>query len=148
MYTFEIIVGTTLGSAEYAADHLSEKLSGDGFTARIHLDPQLADLPLHNNSAWIVCTATHGAGDYPENIRPLVQQLQQHPDLSQVSYSVIALGSKSYDQFCNAGHMIDQQLSQLNAKKMATTLEICTQETPIPEDAIDEWYQEWLKNWL
>lgn len=149
MYTFEILVGTTLGSAEYAADHLAEKLIDQGFQVNIHLDPNLTELPINNNHPWIICTATHGAGDPPENIAPFTQQLQlTNADLSQVTYSVIALGSKSYDQFCNAGRMIDRQLAQRKANKVAPNLEICTLETPIPEDAIDEWYPHWLNNWL
>lgn len=149
MYTFELIVGTTLGSAEYTADHLAEKLIDQGFKANIHLDPNLDSLPIDSNHPWIICTATHGAGDYPENIAPFALQLQQaKPDLSLIQYCVIALGSKSYDQFCYAGHMIDRQLTQLHAKKVAETVEICTLETPIPEDAIDEWYPQWLNNWL
>ena len=149
MHTFEIIVGTTLGSAEYVADHLAEKLVDQGFQVNIHLDPQLKDLPINKNNPWIICTATHGAGDFPENIAPLAQQLAtDSPDLSAVKYSIVALGSKAYDQFCNAGHMIDRQLAQLNAEKVAITLEICTLETPIPEDAIDGWFPEWSKNWL
>jgi MioC protein len=149
MYTFEIIVGTTLGAAEYVADHLAEKLVEQGFKANIHLDPQLKNLPINKNNPWIICTATHGAGDYPENIAPLARQLAQNsPDLQAVKYSVVALGSKSYDQFCKAGHMIDRQLAKLNAEKVAITLEICTLETPIPENAIDDWYPEWANNWL
>ncbi|MFT5807084.1 MAG: MioC protein [Moritella dasanensis] len=149
MYTFEIIVGTTLGSAEYAADHLAEKLIDQGFQVNIHLDPKLESLPIDSKHAWIICTATHGAGDYPDNIAPFALQLQQSsPDLSLIEYSVIALGSKSYDQFCHAGHMIDLQLAKLNAKKVAETFEICSVETQIPEDAIDGWYQQWVNNWL
>jgi len=149
MYTFEIIVGTTLGSAEYVADHLAEKLVDQGFQANIHLNPKLEDIVIDQNNPWIICTATHGAGDYPENIVPFTQQLtQSRPDLSAVKYSVVALGSKSYDQFCQAGHMIDRQLAELSAEKVAITLEICTLETPIPEDAIDAWYPNWSNNWL
>jgi len=149
MYTFEIIVGTTLGSAEYVADHLAEKLAVQGFQSNIHLNPKLEDIVIDKNNPWIICTATHGAGDFPENIIPFTQQLtQSRPDLSAVKYSVVALGSKSYDQFCKAGHMIDRQLAELNAEKVAITLEICTLETPIPEDAIDDWYPDWAKNWL
>lgn len=149
MHNFEIIVGTTLGSAEYAADHLAEQLEKHDFGANIHLTPSLSELLASNNNHWIICTATHGAGEFPENIAPFVAELtQQQPDLSAINYSIIALGSKSYDQFCNAGHTIDRQLAALNATKTADILEICTVETPIPEDAIDVWLPNWLKNWL
>jgi MioC protein len=149
MYKFEIIVGTTLGSAEDAADHLAGKLIEDGFQTNIHLEPKLEDLPVTKDSVWIMCTATHGAGDYPENIAALALQLRDiAPDLASIKYSVIALGSKSYDQFCNAGRMIDRQLQQLHAEKVAETLEICTLETPVPEEAIDEWFTKWRNNWL
>jgi len=149
LHNFEIIVGTTLGSSEYAADHLQEHLEKQGFNASIHLTPSLAELLNTGNKNWIICTATHGAGEFPENIVPFVTELtQKQPDLTGINYTIIALGSKSYDQFCNAGHTIDRQLAELNAQKIAVILEICTVEIPIPEDAIDEWLPNWLKNWL
>jgi len=130
-------------------DHLAVKLIDQGFQVNLHLDPKLENLPNDNQHAWIICTATYGAGDYPDNIAPFALQLQQlNPDLNRIRYSVIALGSKSYDQFCNAGHMIDRQLAKLSAKKVSETVEICTLETQIPEDAIDAWYPKWVSNWL
>lgn len=149
MHNFEILVGTTLGSSEYVADHLADHLEKQGFSANIHLTPSLSELLNSKNNNWIICTATHGAGDFPDNIMPFVTELTtQQPDLAEINYTIIALGSKSYDQFCNAGHMIDRQLAALKAQKTADILEICTLETPIPEDAVDQWIPNWLKNWL
>lgn len=148
MQKFELLVGTTLGSAEYATDHIEEKLKEAGFETQIHLKPKLDDLSLSENTTWLICTSTHGAGDFPENIAPFSQELtDKQPDLASISYSVIALGSKSYDQFCNAGHTIDRQLAALNATKIGKTLEICAIENPIPEDAIDEWFPIYLSEW-
>ncbi len=149
MYAFEILVGSTLGSAEYAADHLAEKLENAGFTATVHTHPSLKDIEFTANTVVVPCLATHGAGDYPDNFKAFAEALiSTAPDLQQIKYSVIALGSKSYDQFCNAGRMIDRHFADLKAEKVGERLEICTQETPIPEDAIDVWFQDWVKNWL
>ena len=88
-------------------------------------------------------TSTHGAGDFPDNIQPLINALtQQSPDLSAIRYAVIALGDSSYDTFCSAGKSVHSQLKILGAQPISDCFTIDVLETPVPEDAAEEWFSE------
>ncbi|MDO6685834.1 MULTISPECIES: FMN-binding protein MioC [unclassified Agarivorans] len=137
----EIIVGSTLGSAEYVADEL-EALLKDDHQVKIHLNAEFSEL---NPSAfWLICSSTHGAGDVPDNLQPFFQHLlEQQPDLSTVSYSVVAIGSSSYDTFCGAGKNLDQQMKKLGAKSLKPRLEIDVDLEPVPEEPAALWLKSW-----
>jgi len=98
----EILVGSQMGAAEYAAEQVAETLEKAGYEVKLHLTPDLTLITRH--SIWLVVTSTYGAGDLPDNIQPFVDQLaQDQTDLTTVSYAVITLGDSSYDTFCLAG---------------------------------------------
>ena len=63
-----IITGSTLGGAEYVADHLESCLTAKGFEVELFNNAQLADI--QSQSILIVVTSTHGAGELPDNIKP------------------------------------------------------------------------------
>jgi len=148
MKKIEILVGSTLGAAEYVADHLQEKLAADNIQSNIHLHPQIDDLLKEPNSFWLICTSTHGAGEPPENIKEFYQSLTTGPALSgkDKEFVVVALGSKDYDQFCEAGKNFQRILIDLGAKEVGSSLFIDTIQDPIPEDRVDLWYPEWFKS--
>ena len=64
MADITLISGSTLGGAEYVAEHLAEKLEDVGFTTETLHGPLLEDLSLQGT--WLIVTSTHGAGDRPE----------------------------------------------------------------------------------
>ncbi|WP_432455273.1 MULTISPECIES: FMN-binding protein MioC [unclassified Agarivorans] len=137
----EIIVGSTLGSAEYVADEL-EALLSEQHKVIIHLNAEFSELKPH--ALWLICSSTHGAGDIPDNLQPFYQYLlEQQPDLSEISYAVIAIGSRSYDTFCGAGKELDQQLEKLGAKRLKDRLEIDVDVDPVPEEPAVEWLNCW-----
>ena len=50
------------------------------------------DLP--TDGVWLVITS-HGAGDLPDNLQPLYDELQeQQPDLSNVRFGAVGIGSR------------------------------------------------------
>ena len=65
MADITLISGSTLGGAEYVAEHLAEKLEEAGFTTETLHGPLLEDLPA--SGIWLVISSTHGAGDIPDN---------------------------------------------------------------------------------
>ncbi len=133
----EIIVGSTLGTAEYVADELQAKLC-DQHQVQIHLNADIKQL--NTNAIWFICSSTHGAGDVPDNLQPFYQSLlEQKPDLSSLRYLVIAIGSKSYDSFCQAGKDLDHLLAQLGATPLVERLEIDVDTDPVPEEPAIEW---------
>lgn len=142
MKPLHFIVGTMLGSSEYVTDHL-ETLIPDTYDITQHLIPNLNDFDLSLPQTWIICTSTHGAGDFPDNIQEFVQQLSTISSLSNISYTVCALGDTNYDTFCNAGRTIDKKLTDLGAKSLATIALIDVSLGEIPEDTAQLWFENW-----
>ncbi|WP_426578494.1 FMN-binding protein MioC [Xenorhabdus stockiae] len=144
MSTITLISGSTMGSAEYVAEHMAEILDNLGFSTEILHGPSLDDLPL--NGLWIVVTSTHGAGDLPENLQPLADEIaQQKPDLSLVTFGSVGIGSSEYDTFCGAIRSLEQLLEDQQAKRIGDRLEIDILQHEIPEDPAEEWVKEWAK---
>lgn len=143
MADITLISGSTLGSAEYVAEHLAEKLEEAGFTTETLHGPELDELTL--SGMWLIVTSTHGAGDLPDNLQPLLEQIeQQKPDLSQVSFGAVGLGSSEYDTFCGAIRRLDQQLIVHGAKRLGDILEIDVIQHEIPEDPAEVWVKNWI----
>lgn len=142
MADITLISGSTLGSAEYVADHLAQQLEDAGLTTEILHGPRLAQLPL--SGTWLMISSTHGAGDLPENIQPLFDEMHtQRPNLSAVRYGAIGLGSREYDTFCGAIEKIDVLLNTLGATRLGETLKINVLEHEIPEDPAEIWLGSW-----
>jgi MioC protein len=134
----EILVGSQMGAAEYAAEQVAETLVQAGYEVRLHLTPDIEQLT--RNSIWLVITSTYGAGDLPDNIQPFADQLaQEQGDLTTVSYAVITLGDSSYDTFCLAGRKIETLLAAKHAKPLGIHLDIDVQQGELPEDQALAW---------
>ncbi|AIQ99183.1 FMN-binding protein MioC [Pluralibacter gergoviae] len=146
MADITLISGSTLGGAEYVAEHLAEKLEEAGFSTDVQHGPLLEDLTA--SGIWLLVSSTHGAGDIPENLLPLYEALQeQKPDLSAVRFGSVGIGSREYDTFCGAIDKIDAELLACGAKQVGETLKINVLEHDIPEDPAEIWLGSW-KNLL
>ena len=65
-----------MGSAEYVAEQLSYALNSLGITTQLHDQPEFSDID-QQNTIWLICTSTYGAGDYPENFISFVEDVTQ-----------------------------------------------------------------------
>ncbi|GKX61124.1 FMN-binding protein MioC [Leminorella grimontii] len=140
-----LISGSTLGGAEYVAEHLEEKLTQAGFSTEVLHGAELDELS--NEGIWLIVTSTHGAGELPDNIQPLFEQIEeQQPDLSRVAYGAVGLGSKEYDTFCGGIKTVDRILQDKAAKRIGSRLEIDVTEHEIPEDPAEVWLDLWLND--
>ncbi|WP_312984974.1 FMN-binding protein MioC [Atlantibacter sp.] len=146
MAEITLISGSTLGSAEYVAEHLAEKLEEAGFTTDTQHGPMLEDLQA--DGVWLIVTSTHGAGDVPDNLEPFYTAIkEQHPDLSNVRYGAVGIGSREYDTFCGAIEKIDTLMTECGAKRIGDLLKINVHDHEIPEDPAEIWLGSW-KNLL
>ncbi|MFP3353204.1 FMN-binding protein MioC [Pseudoalteromonas sp. SIMBA_153] len=143
MSSVNIIVGSQMGSAEYVAEQLSDALNNQGINSQLHDQPEFNEID-QQNTIWLVCTSTYGAGDYPDNLISFVEQVSQVDDLSHLKYSVIALGDTSYDTYNLAGRNVDTLLSQKGAVKVAQRLELNILDEALPEDTALAWLDSWI----
>ncbi|MEY8712472.1 FMN-binding protein MioC [Mangrovibacter phragmitis] len=146
MAEITLITGSTLGSAEYVAEHLASLLDADGFTTRTLHGPELE--ALNQSGYWLVVTSTHGAGDLPDNLQPLYDAIEAgKPDLSGVQFGAIGIGSREYDTFCEAIDKLSSLLQACGARRLGEPLKINILDHEIPEDPAEEWLLSW-KNLL
>ncbi|MGB9096007.1 FMN-binding protein MioC [Erwinia sp.] len=146
MADITLITGSTLGSAEYVAELLAEKLEDAGFSTELLHGPELEELS--TEGTWLVVCSTHGAGDLPDNLQPLFDELsEKKPDLSQLRYGAVGIGNREYDLFCGAIEKIDELLISCGAQRIGDRLDIDVLEHEIPEDPAEVWVESW-KNLL
>ena len=144
MATILILVGTESGNAQMVADALQPVLATAGHAVDVtDKAATAADLVAHD--VLLVVCATHGSGDIPTNILPLVEALQRDkPDLSGHRYGVIALGDMTYqDTFCGGGKKVDEALERCGAKKVGDRLEVDASEQPLPDEEALTWIEGW-----
>lgn len=144
MASILILVGTESGNAQMVADALQPVLASAGHAVDVtDRAATAADLQAHD--VLLAVCATHGSGDIPTNILPLVEALHRDkPDLSGHRYGVIALGDMTYqDTFCGGGKKVDQALERCGARKVGERLEIDASEQPLPDEEALTWIEGW-----
>ena len=141
-----ILVGTESGNAQMVADLLREELGKLGHRVEVMTGEDAGAGWQDGRDVVLICTATHGDGELPDNIIPLRDGLAAgRPDLAHIRYGVIALGDQTYhDTFCFAGKAMDALFAELGARRVGERLEIdaCTQ--PLPDEEAMEWAKEWV----
>ncbi|OEE12760.1 FMN-binding protein MioC [Aliivibrio fischeri] len=141
MKKVSIITGSTLGGAEYVGDHLADLLEEMDFATDIHNQPNLDDID--TDSLWLLVVSTHGAGDYPDNIKPFIQQLKTvSQPLSSIEFAIVAIGDSSYDTFCAAGKSLQNTLKEHGAIEKYPLLEIDVTQNSIPEEPAELWLKQ------
>lgn len=145
MQSVNIIVGSQMGSAEYVAEQLAEALEQQGVQVQLHEQPVFDDID-QLDTIWLLCTSTYGAGDYPENLLPFVESINQQADLKGLNYSVIGLGDTSYDTYNYAGRNLDELLANKGANRVAERLELNILDEALPEDTALAWLPSWIES--
>ena len=147
MVNIEILVGSTLGGTEYVAEAAQPFLSKAGFTSTVHFNPDLTTLDITKDAIWLVCLSTHGAGDYPENFKPFVEQIKQVCNkLSTIQFGLIGVGDSNYDTYCLAAKNFNALLQEKGASRLGQIFEIDIIESPIPEDRVEDWIPIWIED--
>lgn len=139
MASIQIIVGSMLGGSEYVAEACQDALNELGHQTTLHLSPNLDEISTQNQT-WLICTSTHGAGEYPDNIQPFVDQLtDQTIDLSTTHCLTIGLGDTNYDTYCYAAKNINKLIKTKGCKEIAEPLLLDMQQDIDPEEAAYQW---------
>jgi sulfite reductase (NADPH) flavoprotein alpha-component len=133
----DILYGTQTGNAEAVAEDAAALARTKGFTPRIAEMDEVDMTHLAAMQNLIVIVSTYGEGEMPDNAHQFWEALSAStaPRLEALSYGVLALGDTSYDEFCQAGKLVDTRLEQLGAKRLAARVD-CDVDF---EDAAETW---------
>ena len=149
----KILVGTMTGTATSVAQSIQmdctdlaariEVQAMDGLSVAV-FDAQRE--AVHEDLLYLICCATHGSGDVPDNASDLYDSLGLEPRyLGHVRYGVIALGDQCYpDTFCGGGKKFDARLQDLGAQRIG---ELCCLDASSGNDAEAEAVR-WCRQWL
>jgi len=141
----KILVATMTGTAEMVAEALQDRFKALGGEAEIAQMDRL-DAARLTPGLYVVCSSTYGQGDVPDNAQALFEQLAtQRPDLSGLSFGLVALGDMTYPQtFCFGGKRIGRLLTDLGATQVGEPLLHDASAGTLPEDVAADWFEAWV----
>lgn len=118
--TIDVLIGTQTGNAELVADDVVAGARARGLGGRATALDDVTPEALAAMSHVIVVTSTYGEGEMPDNAGLFWEALQSDtaPRLEGVRYTVLGLGDRGYDDFCQAAKLIDTRLEQLGATRL------------------------------
>lgn len=114
-----ILFGSQTGTAENLAKKVAKEAGKRGFAAMV-LDMAQTDVAkLANEKNLLVITSTYGEGEPPDNAKALHSALKAAGDrpLTDVRFSICALGDTNYAQFCQCGKDLDAWFERLGATR-------------------------------
>lgn len=132
-----ILFGTQTGNAEMVAEEAAAMAKSIGFAPVVsELDAIEMD-QLAAMQQVIIVVSTYGEGEMPDNAQLFWDALSAStaPRLEGMKYGILALGDTGYDQFCQAGKLIDTRFEQLGAERLAPRVD-CDVDF---EDMASEW---------
>ncbi|TGD80842.1 assimilatory sulfite reductase (NADPH) flavoprotein subunit [Hymenobacter wooponensis] len=115
-----ILYGSQTGNSKKAANITAEIARQKGLTATVRDMNDYPTKDLKTEQQLLVVVSTQGEGDPPIAAEELHQFLlsARAPKLPELQYAVLALGDKSYLQFCQTGFEFDQRLAELGGKRL------------------------------
>ncbi|MBG09556.1 MAG: sulfite reductase subunit alpha [Gammaproteobacteria bacterium] len=131
-----VLYGTQTGNAEMIAQDVCDAASRVGFAPKnIELDSISID-SLQEVSHALFIVSTYGVGEMPDNAQLFWEALSAStaPRLENLKYGVLGLGDTSYDDFCEAGKLLDMRLEQLGASRLSERID-CDVEYEDPANA-------------
>lgn len=115
-----ILYGSHTGNGKGIAKKAAERIQNQGFVVTLTDMNDYSVKKLKDEKIILTIVSTHGEGDPPVSAETLHEFIHsaRAPKLHDVKFAVLALGDKSYVQFCQTGIDFDRQLEKLGATRL------------------------------
>ena len=133
-----VLYGTQTGNAEELANDAAALAKKSGYLVDVEELDSIEMEKLAGLRNAIVVVSTYGEGEMPDNAQIFWDKLSADtaPRLDNLSFAVLALGDTSYDEFCQAGKLIDTRFEQLGASRLIQRIDC------------DVDYEDYASDWL
>ncbi len=115
-----VLYGSQTGNAQTLAEQFKSEAESKGIATTLISLADYKPRSILKEQYVVLLVSTHGEGDPPDDAEIFHEFIfaDKAPDLSKLSYAVLALGDSSYEQFCQTGIEFDQQLEKLGATRL------------------------------
>ncbi|WP_185864827.1 diflavin oxidoreductase [Blattabacterium cuenoti] len=135
-----IVYSSETGNAEDLAFTIYNKIKQKKLNIKLFDLNDYCLSNLYKEDYLLIIISTHGDGDPPNSGKKFFKFIHTNIYLNNLKYSVVALGDKTYKNFCKAGENIDKQLEIIGGIRI---LKLCKCDVSYIEDS-----KQWLKNIL
>lgn len=133
-----VVHASQTGQAQQLAEHTAVRLRALGAEARLLSIAELDAASLHAARRLLLVASTTGQGDAPDTAAAFVRRLMsQTPALPDLRFAVLALGDRSYRDYCAFGRALDVWLQRCAARPLFERIEV---DDGDPQ-AIEAWLQ-------
>ena len=120
-----VVHASQTGSAEHLAQRSAQLLATGGLAARAVCMSALDRERLAASPRILFIASTYGEGDAPDTAARFAGRLMAAgADLAHVHYAVLALGDKSYANYCGFGRALDAWLAQQGATRLFDRIDV------------------------
>ena len=131
-----IIFGTETGNAEELSEVAAKMASDHDLIGNVmDMDDVTTDILLKTKKLMVICS-TWGDGEQPVNAEDLYESTNELNEgaLSELYFSVLALGDTAFDLFCESGKEWDKVLDEKGASRVIDRIDC---DTDYDDDAED-----------
>jgi sulfite reductase (NADPH) flavoprotein alpha-component len=115
---FHVFYASQTGTGEGIAGELAAQLQQAGWAVELQNMGSVRPAQLKKLTHAAIVISTHGEGDPPDDAIDWFDYLQspRAPRLESLNFTVLALGDRSYEKYCEAGRKLEQLLLATGAK--------------------------------
>jgi sulfite reductase (NADPH) flavoprotein alpha-component len=116
-----VFYASQTGNGEDLAQGFVSQAAGAGLAVKSRSLNELKPAQLKKLDHAVFIISTHGEGDPPDDALDLFEYLEsaRAPQLDTLRFRVLALGDRSYSQFCEAGRKLEELLLARGARTFA-----------------------------
>jgi len=120
-----IVYGSQTGNGQAIAEQLHQQATAQGLATELHSLADFTTKQLAKTKVLSLIISTHGEGEAPDDAELFYEQLfsKRAPQLTDLSFNVLALGDSSYELFCQTGKELDQRLAELGATRLTDRID-------------------------